>query len=169
MSKSIFHSVLTFCILALIQVLVCNGFCILDIATPFIFIYFIIKLPLTLHRNWVMIVSFLAGLIIDVFSDTLGMNSLACTILAISREPMIKLYVSHDDEMSDPIPSTKSMGAGAFLKYMLTATLFFCILITFIEAFTLNNFLLSIYRALGSTMLTFVILIAIETLLSNKK
>lgn len=169
MSKSIIQAIVTFCILALIQVLVCNGFCILNVATPFIFIYFIIKLPLSLHKNWVMIISFFAGLIIDIFSNTAGMNSLACTILAALREPMAKLYIPHDDELADSTPSTKTMGVGAFLKYVLTATFVFCLIITFIEAFTLNNFLLSIYRVFGSTLLSFIILIAIETLLSGKK
>lgn len=109
MNKSIFQTLALFVLLAIVQVLVCNNISILNFATPFVFIYVIVRLPLTLHRNWVMIIGFLAGLIIDIFGDTAGMNALACTILGAVRETVVKLYVTHDDEIADPVPSAKTL------------------------------------------------------------
>lgn len=169
MTKSIVQTLVLFIVLALVQVLVCNNISILDFATPFIFIYVIIRLPLTLHRNWVMLIGFLAGTVIDIFGNTAGMNALACTILAAMRDPMVKLYVAHDDEISDPVPSAKTLGPGVYIKYLLSMTLLYCLTVTFIEAFTLHNFLLSIYRVLGCTALTFVILLGIDALVNAKK
>lgn len=169
MTKSIVQTLVLFVVLALVQVLVCNNISILDFATPFIFIYVIIRLPLTLHRNWVMLIGFLAGTVIDIFGNTAGMNALACTILAAMRDPMVKLYVTHDDEISDPVPSAKTLGPGVYIKYLLSMTLLYCLTVTFIEAFTLHNFLLSIYRVLGCTALTFVILLGIDALVNAKK
>lgn len=169
MTKSIVQTLVLFVVLALVQVLVCNNISILDFATPFIFIYVIIRLPLTLHRNWVMLIGFLAGTVIDIFGNTAGMNALACTILAAMRDPMVKLYVAHDDEISDPVPSAKTLGPGVYIKYLLSMTLLYCLTVTFIEAFTLHNFLLSIYRVLGCTALTFVILLGIDALVNAKK
>lgn len=169
MTKSIVQTLVLFVVLALVQVLVCNNISILDFATPFIFIYVIIRLPLTLHRNWVMLIAFVAGTVIDIFGNTAGMNALACTILAAMRDPMVKLYVAHDDEISDPVPSAKTLGPGVYIKYLLSMTLLYCLTVTFIEAFTLHNFLLSIYRVLGCTALTFVILLGIDALVNAKK
>ena len=169
MSKSILQSIALFIVLALIQVLVCNNISIFGFATPYVFIYVILRLPVTLHRNWVMLIGFLAGVIIDIFGNTAGMNALACTLLGAMRDPMIKLYVAHDDEISDPVPSAKSLGPGVYLKYMFSMTLLFCLLVTFIEAFTLNNALLSLYRAAGCTALTFVIMLGIDALATAKK
>lgn len=90
MNKSIFQTLALFVLLAIVQVLVCNNISILNFATPFVFIYVIVRLPLTLHRNWVMVIGFLAGLIIDIFGDTAGMNALACTILGAVRETVVK-------------------------------------------------------------------------------
>lgn len=169
MTKSIFQTLALFAVLAIVQVLVCNNISILNFATPFIFIYVIIRLPLTLHRNWVMLTGFLAGTIIDIFGNTAGMNALACTILAASRETIVKLYVSHDDEITDPVPSAKTLGPGAYIKYLLSMTFLYCLTATFIEAFTLNDFLLSLYRVIGCTVLTFVILLGIDALVNAKK
>ena len=169
MTKSLIQTLILFVVLTVIQVLVCNNISIFDIATPYIFIYAIVRLPLTLHRNWVMTISFLIGLLIDIFGNTAGMNALACTLLAAVRQPAIALFVPHNDEISDPVPSGKSLGPGVYMKYLLTMTLFFCIVITFIEAFTLNNILLSLYRALGCSALTFVILLGIDALVNARK
>ena len=156
MNKSIFQTLALFVLLAIVQVLVCNNISILNFATPFVFIYVIVRLPLTLHRNWVMIIGFLAGLIIDIFGDTAG-------------ETVVKLYVTHDDEIADPVPSAKTLGPGAYIKYLLTMTFVYCLSVTFIEAFTLHDFLLSLYRVVGCTALTFVILLGIDALVNAKK
>lgn len=168
MSKSLLVALAQFILLGLIQVLICNNISILNIATPFIFIYPIIRLPLSLHRNWAMTAGFFAGLIIDIFSDTQGMNALACTILAVCRQPAVKLYVTHDDEIAEPVPSTRSLGPGAYLKYLLTLTFLYCLMITFIESFTLHNILVSGYRVIGCTLLTFVILLGVDALVNAK-
>ena len=56
MNKLIIQSLITFVVLAMIQVLVCNNISILNVATPFIFIYVIMRLPLTMNQNWMMII-----------------------------------------------------------------------------------------------------------------
>jgi hypothetical protein len=97
------------------------------------------------------------------------MNALACTILGAVRETVVKLYVTHDDEIADPVPSAKTLGPGAYIKYLLTMTFVYCLSVTFIEAFTLHDFLLSLYRVVGCTALTFVILLGIDALVNAKK
>lgn len=47
-------------------------------------------------------------------------------------------------------------------------TLCFCIAITFIEAFTLRNFLVSLYRVIGCTLITFIILVGIDAIANAK-
>ena len=152
----------------MIQVLVCNNISILNVATPFIFIYVIMRLPLTMNQNWMMIIGFIAGLIIDIFSDTAGMNALACTILSAIRNSIVKLYVTHEDEITDPNPSVDTLGPVTFIKYLFTMTFVYCLTITFIEAFTLRNALLSVYRAIGSTLLSFVIIWGVDALINAK-
>ena len=165
MNKSIFQTLALFVLLAIVQVLVCNNISILNFATPFVFIYVIVRLPLTLHRNWVMIIGFLAGLIIDIFGDTAGMNDDAGDD---GRGSHLHDFLEAD-EIADPVPSAKTLGPGAYIKYLLTMTFVYCLSVTFIEAFTLHDFLLSLYRVVGCTALTFVILLGIDALVNAKK
>ena len=90
MAKEILKYILWFAALVAAQVIVFNNLCLFNIAIPLVFIYFIIKLPVTLGVNWVMTLSFLLGLTVDIFSNTQGMNALACTILGAMRAALLR-------------------------------------------------------------------------------
>lgn len=168
MAKRILHYCVLFVVLVFVQVLVCNNICIFNVATPFIFVYFLIRLPIDMRINWVLTLSFLTGLIVDVFSDTQGMNALACTLLGAVRNTVFGLYVTRKDEIADTIPSIKSLGISVYMKYLLTMTLLYCVIIVSIEAFTFHNTLMSVLRALSSTILSFVVMLGIDSLVNTK-
>ena len=78
--------------LVLLQATVFNHICLFNVAVPMAFIYVILRLPITMNVGWVLTVGFLLGLSVDIFSDTQGMNALACTLLAMLRKPVFTLY-----------------------------------------------------------------------------
>lgn len=168
MARQVLKFVLLFVVLVLAQVLVCNNISIFNVATPFIFIYVLLRLPVDLHVNWVLTLSFVTGLVVDIFSDTQGMNALACTLLGASRNVVFGLYVGRRDELVDMIPSMRSVGMASYMKYLLTMTLLYCVVITLIEAFTLDNLLLSLLRAVCSTVLSFVIMLGIDSFVNTR-
>ncbi|MBD5247451.1 MAG: rod shape-determining protein MreD [Barnesiella sp.] len=146
------------------QVIVFNHICLFGYAVPLVFIYLIIKLPMTMSINWVLTVSFLLGLTIDIFSDTQGMNSLACTILGVLRRPVLRLYFPREEEMSMPMPSFRSLGVAVYLKYVFSISLIYCALFFMIESFSLFNPMRLLIKIASSALLTFIIIIAIDSL-----
>lgn len=92
------------------------------------------------------------------------MNALACTILAMLRKPVFTLYFPREDEIGNPEPSISSLGAVVFTKYDLTMSLLYCFMIFVIEAFTFLNPLLLVLRILCSTVLTTLLILAIDSL-----
>lgn len=169
MNKSTLDLIIWTLILIIAQALIFNHVCVLGIAVPFVFLYGIVKLPLSVTKDWIYTIGFVIGLILDVFSDTLGMNTLACTILAALRQPIIRLYISRDNELSNPTPGIRSLGIFTFTKYVLTITLLYTTLIFFIEAFSAWGFWRVILRIVTSTILTAFILVGIDSLTSRKK
>ncbi|MBD5229933.1 MAG: rod shape-determining protein MreD [Bacteroidales bacterium] len=146
------------------QVIVFNHICLFGYAVPLVFIYLIIKLPMTMSINWVLTVSFLLGLTIDIFSDTQGMNSLACTLLGVLRRPVLRLYFPREEEMSMPMPSFRSLGVAVYLKYVFSISLIYCALFFMIESFSLFNPMRLLIKIASSALLTFIIIIAIDSL-----
>lgn len=168
MTKTILQFSIMFVILVLAQGIIFNNICLFDVAVPFVFIYFIIHLPVTLSTNWLLTVSFLAGLSVDIFANTAGMNALACTIIAMSRRTILHLYFPREDELTIPEPSMRSLGLDVYLKYLFTIVLMYCIIIYLIEAFSIFDITRLLMRIGASTLLTFVLLLAIDSAVSRK-
>lgn len=169
MSKSIFNLTILFFVLLLAQVVICNNICLFNVAVPIVFIYFIIRLPLTLNINIVLTISFLMGLIIDMFSDTQGMHALSCTILAFTRKNIFRLYIPREEEIADGEVSIKSVGFIPYFKFLLTIVLTYCFLIFTIEAFSFFNIMRLISQIIFSTILSFVIILGIDRITNKQR
>lgn len=168
MTKTVIHFVLLAIVLLLVQA-VCSKIILFNVAVPFVFIYLILRMPMSWHTNIILTVGFLMGLMVDVFGNTPGMNALACTVLAGVRHSVFNAYVPRENEMADPIPSIETLGFSAYTKYMVTLVLIFCTLIFFIQAFTLRDVLLTLERIVASTLLTALILLGIDSLVSTQR
>ncbi len=168
MTKMIIQFISLFLVLTIMQV-VCNKIVLFGVATPFVFIYLLLRLPIVFSKNWTFTIAFLLGLIIDLFNDTPGMNALSCVLLAAVRVPVFKACFTRDDDLSNPMPSIASLGLGGYLKYMSILVLFYCMALFFIQAFSLHNFTLTLLRIGGSSVLTVVLLLGIDSLVSTNR
>lgn len=158
---------LLYILLILLQVVVFNQICLFNVAVPYVFIYFIIRLPLSINLNLLFLLSFLLGFTVDVFSDTLGMNALACIVIAAARKPIYNLFAPKDDDKEINIPSINKIGYATFILYSGTLSLLYCSLISAIQAFSFNNIGILVLRAVAGTLITFIIIFAIESLISS--
>ena len=168
MTKTIIQFVVLFLALIVLQ-LVCNKIVLFNIAMPVVFIYLILRLPVNLHGGWVLTIAFFSGLIIDIFNNTLGMNALACTLMAAVRRPVFNLFVSRENDMNIPIPSVDSMGVGDYFKYMASLVTFYCALIFLIQAFSLYDIMLTLAHITGSSALSIIIVFGLDSLVSTRR
>lgn len=164
MTKFAIKYAIAFLLLIPAQAIVFNHLIIFDVAVPIVFIYLIIMLPLTLGPNISTTLGFLAGLGVDIFCDTPGVNALSATLLAFCRKPIFHLYVSMDDDLAGRSPSSRNMGHAAFMKYMITMAFIYCAMVFTIEAMQFFNFKLLILRIAASTIYTFILIYALDCL-----
>lgn len=160
--------VLLFVSLVLVQVLICNNIMLFGLAIPFVFIYFIIVLPLDTNLNLMMAVAFLMGFLVDLFSDTLGLNSMACLLLAVLKKPVFYAYVSKDDKFLSAVPCIATMGWFNYLKFILTLSAIFCVLVFGIELFSFASLGRVLAMASASTLFTLLLLMAVDALFNKE-
>lgn len=91
-SNSFFINLLRFALLVLVQVLVFNRLNFFGFINPFIYILFIYWYPIKENRTNFLIISFLLGFFIDIFSDTLAINAAATVTIAYFR-PVLMRFV----------------------------------------------------------------------------
>lgn len=157
-----------FIIMVLAQVIIFNHLCLFNVATPLLFIYFIIRLPLSLNINWLITLSFIIGLVIDIFSDTYGTHALSCTILSVLKRPIFKLYTPNDESLLGIQPSIKTLGLNVYFKYVITFSLFYSFVLFLIESFTFFNPLWLILKIIGSAILTSILIVGIDSIISKQ-
>ncbi len=162
-----FIELLIFAILILLQVLLFNRISIFGVATPILYIYFLLKLPLGRNRFYVIISGFLLGFIIDVFLNTPGMNAAATTIVATFRKPLLNLFYSKD-EFEELVPGVYT-GAAWFIKFTIFTVLLHQALLFFIESFTLFNVINTLIRIGASSLITLVLIFATDSLMYKRE
>lgn len=161
MINNLIRGLLYFVVLVLIQVLILNNIHFLRIATPFLYLYFIVKMPVGSPRDLVVLFSFLIGLVIDVFSNTPGMHAAACTLTGFIREPLIRFYMGKD--LPDGIyPSYKTFGYGGFFRYILSLVVIHHVTLFLIESLTLFDPLFLALRIGASVITTTLLICTIE-------
>ncbi len=147
--------------LVLLQVLILNHIHILGYATPFLYIYLILKFETGTSRNELMVWAFFLGLTIDTFASTPGMNAASTVALAFLRPWILRMFTPRE-LLDNIVPSFDSLGAGNFLKYILVAVLVHHAMLISIEYFSFVPFLLLGLRVLCCTLFSIVCILAVE-------
>lgn len=151
----ILHRMEWFLGLVLLQVLVLNQMHVGGYATPFFYIYFILKFNSRIGRNNLMLWAFAIGLTVDMFGNTPGMNAATATCLAFFRAPLIRLVTLRDMDEGFR-PGVKSMGFSSFLRYSFLASALFCLILLLIDTFSFFypvELLLKVLTSILSTLL----------------
>lgn len=169
MNKEILQFSVLFVLLILIQVLICNHIALFNVAFPIVFIYFIIRLPISMNSSILLTIAFVNGLIIDIFSDTLGVNALACTVLASLKKPVYYAYIERDDYTKTLIPSVSTLGFPAFSKFLISMIVIYSLMVFSIEYFNFANVKDIVIISAASSAITFITLLGTDCLIFSKK
>ncbi len=160
LKSNAFKYILLFVILVLLQVLVLNKISFLGYAVPFMYIYFILKLPVGFNRNLSTLLGFVLGFTIDIFCHTPGINAAATTLLGFICRPVQGLFFMVDD-YNEQTPRLSLLGS-AFMKYAIFMTLVHHIVLVSIESFSYFNIRLIFLRIFLSAILTIILIFAFE-------
>lgn len=167
MKNSLLHFLILFISLLVAQV-VCSKIILFGVAMPIIYIYLILRLPINYSLNWTMTIAFLFGLFIDMFNNTQGMNSLACTVMAMARRPVFNFFIAvREDQEGDPVPSVDAVGIANYMKYLSTLVFIFCAVLFMVQAFTFHNFPITVLRIVASSVLSILLIFGIDSLVST--
>ncbi|MDD2475225.1 MAG: rod shape-determining protein MreD [Dysgonamonadaceae bacterium] len=166
MKLNYIYELLLFVVLILLQVTVFNQISVFGLATPFLYIYFLLKLPVGRNVFYVIIMGFLMGFIIDIFLNTPGVNAAATTLIAAFRQPILHLFYDKK-EAGNFIPGIHA-NYGPFIRFSFLAVAIHQTALHGLEAFTLFNPHILLLRWLASITLTLVIIFALDSFTYKK-
>jgi hypothetical protein len=116
-----------------------------------IYILIIYILPYRLRNATILFFGFFLGLFIDLANNTMGIHAAATTLIAYIR-PRLLMLTSNREQIDDIQGKQKISDFGWFFKYILISTAVFNVVLILGEAFSIQNFLITLLRIICSTV-----------------
>lgn len=155
--REISRYIIAFILLILLQVIVLNNIVISKLGiTPYMYILFILILPIDIHGWILLLVSFFLGLTLDVFVDTLGVHTSACVFLAFVRPAILSMLAPRDDYEANAVPRIANLGTAWYVKYALSLIIIHHFVYFMIEIFSFSDFHLTLTKIILTSLLSFV-------------
>ena len=162
MINSILRFGLIFILLILLQLLLFNNIQFSGYVNPYVYILFILLIPVDIPSWLLLIISFATGLIIDLFSGTPGMHSSATLIAGFSRPYVLRVVSPRDGYEAGASPSMISYGFRWFLSYTLMIVLIHHTTLFYLEVFRFSEFFRTMLRVLLSSIFSVSFILLIE-------
>lgn len=150
------------------QILFAQNIVLFNKAFCFIYIGFILLLPIDISRNYLMLIGFFTGFVIDVFYNSLGTHMAACTFLCYIRPLWLNAITPRGGYENIESPAVKDLSLSWFLAYSVPLILLHLCIVFFVEAGGFHMFFFVLIKAIGSTLLTVFVLVIIQYLFYAK-
>jgi len=168
-SKIIISSIIGFFVYFLVQAFVLKNLVVFDMAFCFLYVYYILLLPIELKSIPLMLIAFLLGFTIDVFYDSLGMHTASLVALAFLRNTWIKVIIptgGYDDNVQ---PSVLNMGLGWFFTYSVPLILLHHFIFFYIDNLGTDLYLPVVNRSLSSATFVWILGLMVQMLFYKRR
>lgn len=169
MGRALIINSIRFIVLIATQVFLLKNFGYYNLSIPYLYILFILLLPFGIPNALLFLLAFFTGITIDVFYNTLGLNALACTVMAFVRIVFISVTVQSNGFDNEPEPSLGIMGFRWFVFYATILTLFHHLVLFSFETFKFSELGYTLIRVVLSTLFTVFLIIITEFAFFQKK
>lgn len=150
-------------VLVAVQAFLLNNMNLFGYATPYLYIYLILCMEVDESPNKAMLWAFAMGLLVDIFSNTPGINAASSVMLAFVRPAVLRLYVSRES-LEHGNPSLRTTGGGAFIKYAATAVLLHHTMLVLLCYFDMGDAVDIVLRIVASSAFTLALVLMIENI-----
>ncbi|PZW39648.1 rod shape-determining protein MreD [Mesonia algae] len=167
MNKFLVSNITRFVILVLIQVLILNNINFLGFINPYLYVLFILLLPLNLTHYKVIFFSFLMGLTIDLFEDSGGINAAASVLIGFLRPSFLRFSfgISYEHQT---VKFHQTPFAQRFTYISLLVVIHHLVLFS-LEIFNLSYIILILKKTLFSSIFTILLILIVSGIFQQNK
>ncbi|MDX1907286.1 MAG: hypothetical protein SF053_09655 [Bacteroidia bacterium] len=142
----------------LMQDLLFNNMTLFHAATPFVFLLFLILLPLNLPVIALLGIGFVTGLAADLFYGVanLGLHTAACTLVMLFRNRLVSIISSSNVRNINEI-SFRQQNSVWITSLLLPMILIHHSAYFLLDAFSLHDFFFTLLKILSSSLYTFLL------------
>lgn len=168
MIKILPRNILRFVLVVLVQVLIFNNIELGGYLNPYVYIIFIILLPFETPAWVLLVLGFILGLSVDIFSETLGMHTAATVLMSYMRPLALSVVSPRDGYESGSFPRVHYYGLGWFIQYALILVFAHHTVLFLTELFKTADFFHVILRIILSTLFSLFIICTSQYIVFRK-
>lgn len=169
MSRLGIGHILSFFLYLGLQVLIMKNVVLFHAAFCFIYVAYLLLLPVDVNPLLLMGLGFIMGFTIDIFYDSLGMHAFATVFIMYLRNQWLKLITPQGGYDSNAVPVMSMNGVQWFLIYVTPLLFLHHALLFFIEAGGFRLFWFTLWKAFASTLLTTLLIVIFQFMFGPKK
>lgn len=162
MINSVLRYGVIFIVLLLLQTLLFNNIQFSGYINPYVYILFILLLPMDIPAWLLLLVSFFTGAVVDFFSGSPGMHSSATVLAGFVRPAVLSVISVRDASEQSSGPSMQTYGLRWFLTYTAIIVLVHHTALFYLEVFRFADFFRTLLRVLLSSFFSIVFILLIE-------
>ena len=140
-----------------------------DYFVPFIYPMFILVLPYTFSKHWILVVALVSGVFVDMFYNTPGLNASAAVLIAFLRPYALSLLEPREGFDEIRPPGYNSMGMNRFIAYVAIMMFIYHLWFFSLEILKISYIHIILLKAFFSTLLATVLIVIIEILSVPKR
>lgn len=168
MNRNVVH-IIRFVALVLLQVLVINHIRLGGYVHPYVYMIFILLLPINIPNWQLLLLGFGLGLSVDLFTGTPGLHAGATTLMAFCRPAILRLVSGHQKLENVVEPNLGQQGGAWFLRYTFCMVMVHHFALFFLESFSFNLILQVLLRILISAPASVFLIMIILYLFQREK
>lgn len=168
-NRGVFVHIVSFFIYLLVQVLFFKNLVLFDKGFCFIYIAFLLLLPVETNTVWLMILGFITGFFVDIFYDSLGIHASASVFIMFVRNYWLNLLTPQGGYDTGSVPTIRLNGWQWFSFYTLPLIFAHHAVLFFIESADFGLFGFTLSKIFFSTLFTFLVIIITQYLFYNKR
>ncbi len=137
---------------------------------PFFFLLFIISLPAGLNKSATLVLCFITGYIMDMFSNTGGLYASASLIIGLMRPLMLgRFFQNTTKDLNRTTPSIYKLGLRDFLIYTFFICFVFCAYWHILEVWSFKKLPHTFLKIIVSTITTMLVIFIAQIFFVEKK
>ncbi|MEX2336738.1 MAG: Rod shape-determining protein MreD [Fulvivirga sp.] len=169
LNRRLIIQIVSFFLYVLVQVLLFKNLVLFEKSFCFVYIAFLLLLPIETGVLALMIIGFLMGITIDIFYDSLGIHAAASVFIMFFRNYWLNMLTPQGGYDSGAIPDIRLNGWQWFSIYSLPLIFLHHCVLFFIASSGFGLFGFTLSKAFFSTWFSFAVILISQYLFYNKR
>lgn len=169
MSRVSILQVISFFVYLFYQVLILQNVVLFHSAFCFLYVVYLLLLPVESNPIALMGIGFAMGFAVDMFYESIGLHAFACVLVMYVRNYWLNSLTPQGGYDSNSVPSMALNGTQWFLVYVAPMVFLHHAFLFFLEAGGFGMFWFTLWKVIASTLFTILAILIAQLLFPGRR